>query len=59
MMKFTIQLLVGIAVIIGTLWYLAGQFASIDVQLTQVISADIPKIKNDLEKRVVPKAILQ
>ena len=49
MMKFTIQLLGGIAVIIGTLWYLAGQFASIDVQLTQVISADIPKIKNDLE----------
>jgi len=49
MMKFMIQLSGGIAIIVGTLWYLSGQFASIDVQLTQVISTDIPKIKNDLE----------
>ncbi|MBW2222272.1 MAG: hypothetical protein JRF22_07045 [Deltaproteobacteria bacterium] len=39
----------GIAVTVGMLWCLAGQFASIDVQLTQVVSKDIPKIKNDLE----------
>jgi hypothetical protein len=49
MIKFIIQLLSGITIIVGTLWYLAGQFTSIDVQLTQVISTDIPKIKNDLE----------
>ena len=49
MMKFAIQMSGGIAVIVGMLWYLAGQFASIDVQLTQVVSKDIPKIKNDLE----------
>ncbi|MCK5422474.1 MAG: hypothetical protein KAJ08_09925, partial [Deltaproteobacteria bacterium] len=49
MMKSIIQLLGGIAIIVGTLWYLAGQFASIDVQLTQVISTDIPKIKEDLD----------
>ena len=49
MMKFTIQFLGGIAIIAGTLWYLAGQFASIEAQVEQVISTDIPKIKNDLE----------
>ena len=49
MMKFIIQLSGGIAIIVGMLWYLASQFASIDVQLTQVVSKDIPKIKNDLE----------
>ena len=48
-MKSIIQVLGGIAIIVGTLWYLAGQFASIDVQLTQVISTDIPKIKEDLD----------
>lgn len=48
-MKFIIQLLVGIAIMAGALWYLASQFVAIDGQLSQVISTEIPKIKNDLD----------
>jgi len=48
--KFIIKLTGGVAVIVGALWYLAGQFASIDAQLTQVVSIDIPKIKSTFEE---------
>ena len=48
--KFIIQLLGGISLIIGALWYLANQFASIDTQLNKVVLVDIPEIKNTLGK---------
>ena len=50
-MKFIIQLIGVISVILGVLWYLATQFASIDIKLNQVISTDIPGIKSTLEKK--------
>lgn len=48
--KFIIQLIGVISVILGVLWYLATQFSSIDIKLNQVISTDIPGIKSTLEK---------
>ena len=39
----------GLAVIVVMLWYLEGQFASIAVQLTQVVSKAIQSIKHDLD----------
>jgi len=48
--KFVIQLIGGISIIIGILWYLATQFTSIDMKLNQVVSMDIPEIRNTLEK---------
>lgn len=48
--KFIIQLIGGIAVILGALWYLTTQFALIDTKLDQVVLRDMPKIQNALKK---------
>lgn len=48
--KRIIQFIVGIVLILAVLWYLATQFSSIDSRLKQVVSTDIPIIKNRLEK---------
>ena len=48
--KLIIQSMVGLILILSILWYLATQFSSIDSKLKQVVSTDIPNIKNRLEK---------
>jgi len=46
--KRLIQFIVGIVFILAVLCYLAIQFASINTKLKQVVSTDIPIIKNRL-----------
>ena len=46
--KRIIEFIVGIVLIITVLCYLAIQFASINTKLKQVVSTDIPIIKNRL-----------
>jgi len=48
--KLIIQFMGGILLILAALWYLATQFASINSKLKQVVSTDIPTIKNRLDK---------
>jgi len=48
--KFVIQLVAAMAIILGALWYLTNRFSFIDAKLDQVISGDMPKIKDALKK---------
>lgn len=48
--KRTIQLVVGLLIILPTLWYMAIQFASVQSKLRHVVSTDIPIIQNRLER---------
>jgi len=48
--KRIIQFIVGIVLILAVLCYLAIQFASINTKLKQVVSTDIPIIKNRLKR---------
>lgn len=48
--KLIIQFIGGILLILAALWYLATQFASINSKLKQVVSTDMPTIKNRLDK---------
>lgn len=48
--KLIIQFIGGILLILAVLWYLTTQFSSIDLKLKQVVSTDIPTIKNELYK---------
>jgi iron-sulfur cluster repair protein YtfE (RIC family) len=57
--KTLLQVTIGIAVILAALWYLAYQFSSIETKLNQVVKADIPKLKNTLEKNAEMTDTLQ
>jgi hypothetical protein len=57
--KTILQVTVGIAIILTALWYLAHQFSSIETQLNQVVKADIPKLKDTLEKNAEKTDTLQ
>ena len=48
--KRIIQFIIGIVLILALLCYLAIQFASINTKLKQVVSTDIPIIKNRLKR---------
>ena len=48
--KLIIQFIGGILLILAALWYLTAQFSSIDLKLKQVVSTDIPTMKNELYK---------
>ena len=57
--KTILQVTCGTAVIVTVLWYLAHQFASIETRLNQVVKADIPKLKDTLEKNTAMTDTLQ
>ena len=57
--KTILQVTVGIAVILTAVWFLAYQFASIETQLHQVVTADIPMLKDTLVKNADMTDLLQ
>ena len=57
--KTILQVAGSITFILATLGYLAYQFASIETKLNQVVKADIPTLKNTLEKNADMTGTLQ
>lgn len=57
--KSILQVTGGIAVMVTALWYLAHQFGSIETKLNQVVTTDIPTLKDTLEKNTEKTDSLQ